>query len=133
MTDDVVDAVDTTTPIEPEPPIESATDEELDSAVDVPVDQPVEAGETPPEPGPSGPKTVGRLVADALRTAGLDDQTIFDATVFVAFRLAFATVNDALGAQPDRQVAEEAPPPLRAVVTFGRAVAEQPSTAAARG
>jgi uncharacterized peroxidase-related enzyme len=58
-----------------------------------------------------------------LRSAGLADREIFEATVFVAFRLAFSTVNDALGAQPDWQLAETAPPEVRAAVNFGRAPA----------
>jgi uncharacterized peroxidase-related enzyme len=36
----------------------------------------------------------------ALRDAGLDDGQIFAITTFVALRLAFSTVNDALGASP---------------------------------
>ena len=36
----------------------------------------------------------------ALRDAGFDDAQIFAITVFVAARLAFSTVNDALGARP---------------------------------
>lgn len=58
---------------------------------------------------------------DALRRAGLDDREIFEATLFSALRLAFSTVNDALGVTPDWQVAEAAPPEVRAVVRFGRA------------
>ena len=46
----------------------------------------------------------------ALRTAGLSDREIFEATAFIALRLAFSTVNDALGAQPDRQLVETSPP-----------------------
>jgi alkylhydroperoxidase/carboxymuconolactone decarboxylase family protein YurZ len=38
-------------------------------------------------------------------TLASEDEEIFDATVFVAFRLAFSTVNDALGARPDLQLA----------------------------
>lgn len=57
---------------------------------------------------------------ETLRSAGLSDQEIFDATTFVAFRLAFSTVNDALGARPDWQLAEAAPPEVRSAVTFGR-------------
>ena len=34
---------------------------------------------------------------ERLRSVGLDDREIFEATAFVAFRLAFSTVNDALG------------------------------------
>ena len=60
---------------------------------------------------------------DALRTAGLSEQEIFEATAFVAFRLAFSTVNDALGVGPDSQIAEAAPREVREAVTFGRAVA----------
>lgn len=57
---------------------------------------------------------------ERLREAGLGDQEIFEATVFVAFRLAFSTVNDALGAAPDGELAEAVPDAVRAAVTFGR-------------
>lgn len=60
---------------------------------------------------------------DALRKAGLSDREVFEATLFIAFRQAFSTVNDALGANPDRELAEQVPPEVRAAVTFGRAVA----------
>ena len=59
----------------------------------------------------------------ALRDAGLDDGQIFAVTAFVALRLAFSTINDALGAQPDAQLAESLPPEVRAAVTYGRPVA----------
>ena len=59
----------------------------------------------------------------ALRDAGLDDGQIFAITAFVALRLAFSTVNDALGAQPDGPLAQSLPPEVRAAVTFGRPVA----------
>ena len=55
-----------------------------------------------------------------LRDVGLDDQAIFEATAFVAFRLAFSTVNDALGAAPDKQLADDVPEAVRAAVTYGR-------------
>lgn len=58
---------------------------------------------------------------DALRTAGLSDREIFEATAFIALRLAFSTVNDALGAQPDPELVAAAPPEVRAAVTYGRA------------
>ncbi len=57
---------------------------------------------------------------DALRAAGLLDREIFEATLLTAFRLAFSIVNDALGASPDRHVYDEAPPELKAAVSFGR-------------
>ena len=63
----------------------------------------------------------------ALRDAGLDDQQIFAITTFVALRLAFSTVNDALGAQPDAQLAQSLPPEVREAVTYGRPVASPPS------
>jgi uncharacterized peroxidase-related enzyme len=55
-----------------------------------------------------------------LRDAGLSDREIFEATVFVALRLAFSTVNDALGAEPDGELVAAAPAEVRAAVTYGR-------------
>jgi uncharacterized peroxidase-related enzyme len=66
----------------------------------------------------------------ALRAAGLDDRAIFEATVFIAFRLAFSTVNDALGAAPDWQLVRTAPQEVNAAVTYGRAPQAMPSTSA---
>jgi uncharacterized peroxidase-related enzyme len=66
---------------------------------------------------------------DALRTAGFDDREIFEATLLLSLRLAFSTVNDALGAQPDRQLADAVPGPVRDAVTFGRPASETPSIA----
>lgn len=57
-----------------------------------------------------------------LRDAGLDDGQIFAITAFVALRLAFSTVNDALGAQPDAQLARSLPQQVRDAVTYGRPV-----------
>jgi hypothetical protein len=54
----------------------------------------------------------------------LSEQEIFEATVFIAFRLAFSTVNDALGARPDWQLAAAASPEVRDAVTFGRPTTE---------
>jgi len=59
----------------------------------------------------------------ALRDAGLDDGQIFAITAFVALRLAFSTINDALGVQPDAQLAQSLPPEIRDAVTYGRPVA----------
>lgn len=67
------------------------------------------------DPNRTGPEDV-----EELRAVGYDDQQIFAITLFVALRLAFATVNDALGAQPDPELAESAPAPVRDAVTFGR-------------
>ena len=57
---------------------------------------------------------------DDLRKAGLSDREIFEATAFIALRLAFSTVNDALGARPDEQLVAAAPPEVRAAVAYGR-------------
>jgi uncharacterized peroxidase-related enzyme len=60
----------------------------------------------------------------ALRDSGLDDGQIFAITAFVALRLAFSTINDSLGAQPDAQLAQSLPPEVREAVTYGRPVAQ---------
>jgi uncharacterized peroxidase-related enzyme len=57
---------------------------------------------------------------EALRSAGLNDEQIFAITTFVALRVAFSTVNDALGAQPDPQLVESLPNEVVAAVTYGR-------------
>jgi uncharacterized peroxidase-related enzyme len=56
----------------------------------------------------------------ALRNTGFDDSQIFGITAFVALRMAFSTVNDALGAVPDQELHDSLPQPLRAAITFGR-------------
>ncbi len=58
-----------------------------------------------------------------LRAAGFSDEQIFAVTVFVAMRVAFSTVNDALGALPDAAYRELAPSAVRAAVTYGRPMA----------
>jgi uncharacterized peroxidase-related enzyme len=55
-----------------------------------------------------------------LRNAGLSDEEIFEATTWIAFRMAFSAINDALGATPDPQLAEQAPRLVRQAVTYGR-------------
>lgn len=57
---------------------------------------------------------------EALRKAGFGDREVFEATVFIAFRIAFSTVNDALGVQPDAELVASVPDAVRAAVTFGR-------------
>jgi alkylhydroperoxidase family enzyme len=41
-----------------------------------------------------------------------------------ALRLAFSTINDSLGAQPDAQLAQSLPEEVREAVTYGRPVAQ---------
>lgn len=60
----------------------------------------------------------------ALRDAGFSDRQIFAITLFVALRIAFSTVNDALGVRPDAQLRETTPKPVLDAVTWGRAIAD---------
>jgi uncharacterized peroxidase-related enzyme len=73
------------------------------------------AGQMVQAPGETVPAQV-----DALRAAGLTEKEVVEATMFVALRLAFSTVNDALGARPDAQLVRAAPPEVLAAVTYGR-------------
>lgn len=68
-----------------------------------------------------------------LRDAGYDDAQIFAITVFVALRLAFAIVNDALGARPDAELLATVPASVRHAVTYGRPAAGADSSAKHRG
>lgn len=58
-----------------------------------------------------------------LRAVGFDDAQILAITVYAALRIAFSTVNDALGALPDRQLGVEVPAEVRNAVDFGRPIA----------
>ncbi len=60
---------------------------------------------------------------DELRAAGFTDAEIFSMTAFVALRVAFSTVNDALGCQPDPDLREFSPPEVLAAVDYGRPIA----------
>jgi uncharacterized peroxidase-related enzyme len=77
------------------------------------------------------PNSTTAADVQSLRAAGFDDAQIFAMSVFVALRIAFSTVNDALGTQPDRQLGVDAPAAVSDAVTFGRPVAtsepERPS------
>jgi SAM-dependent methyltransferase/alkylhydroperoxidase family enzyme len=56
----------------------------------------------------------------ALRDAGFDEAQIMAITVFVALRVAFSTVNDALGATPDPELVAGLPPAVTDAVVWGR-------------
>ena len=56
-----------------------------------------------------------------LREAGFDDRALYAVTLFVAMRLAFSTINSALGAGPDIELVTRAPLALRRAVDYGRA------------
>lgn len=58
----------------------------------------------------------------ALREAGFSDSQIFTITVFVALRLAFSTVNDALGVLPDAGLRATVPAAVLDAVTSGRPI-----------
>lgn len=62
-----------------------------------------------------------------LREAGLGDRQIFGLTLFAALRIVFSSVNDALGACPDAELAAKAPHAVLEAIDFGRL----PATAAA--
>ncbi len=66
------------------------------------------------------PNSASAEDVDTLGAAGLSDREIFEATVYVALRLAFSTVNDALGARPDTKLVADAPAEVLAAVTYGR-------------
>ena len=57
---------------------------------------------------------------EELRSAGYDDAQVVAITAYVALRIAFSTVNDALGVQPEPELADLAPEAVRAAVTYGR-------------
>ncbi|MDQ6846426.1 MAG: hypothetical protein M3019_02400 [Candidatus Dormibacteraeota bacterium] len=66
----------------------------------------------------------GTSAADVqeLRDAAFSDDQIFAITVFVALRIAFSTVNDALGICPDAALRSTAPQEVLEAVTFGRPI-----------
>jgi alkylhydroperoxidase family enzyme len=66
------------------------------------------------------PNAIEAGEVQGLRDAGFDETQIFAITTFVALRLAFSTINDALGAAPDSQLGRSMPGPVLSAVTFGR-------------
>ena len=72
----------------------------------------------------SDPNATTPADIQALRDCGLEDGQIFAITAFVALRLAFSTVNDSLGAQPDAELAQSLPREVREAVTYGRPTAQ---------
>jgi uncharacterized peroxidase-related enzyme len=59
-----------------------------------------------------------------LRDAGYSDAQIFAMTAYVALRLAFSTINDALGARPDSAFLMSAPQAVLDAVSYGRPIDE---------
>jgi len=66
------------------------------------------------------PSSTTAADVDELRETGWSDDQIFAITVFSALRMAFSTVNDALGADPDPDLAGTTPLALQEVLSFGR-------------
>ncbi|TQL03125.1 carboxymuconolactone decarboxylase family protein [Cellulomonas sp. SLBN-39] len=64
----------------------------------------------------TGPTTTTSADVAGLRAAGWTDGQVFAVTVFAALRVAFASVNDALGALPDDELAAVTPPDLVAAL-----------------
>lgn len=58
---------------------------------------------------------------ERLREAGYDERQILAITMYVGLRIAFSSINDALGIQPDHEL--DQPGPVRAAVDFGRRIA----------
>lgn len=68
------------------------------------------------------PGSRSEVEVDALREAGWTDEEVFRATAFVSLRIAFSTVNGALGAAPDAELGALAPPEVAELVTWGRPI-----------
>ena len=66
------------------------------------------------------PNATTQADIDRLRSVGFSDREILEATTWIAFRLAFSTINDAVGAVPDAQLVENAPGLVRQAVGYGR-------------
>jgi uncharacterized peroxidase-related enzyme len=63
---------------------------------------------------------------EELRRAGLDDERIFAMTLFAALRMAFSTVNNALGAHPDHEIGAQAHPEVLSAIDYGRPIGSPP-------
>ncbi|MEP7020562.1 MAG: hypothetical protein ABI808_07920 [Pseudonocardiales bacterium] len=72
-----------------------------------------------------GPNDTSAADVQELRDAGFSDSQIFTITTFVALRLAFSTINDALGLLPDAAIRTTAPAAVLDAVTFGRPIETQ--------
>jgi uncharacterized peroxidase-related enzyme len=68
---------------------------------------------------------------DTLRRHGLSEEDIFQVVLAVAARCFFATVLDAVGAEPDPVYRDRIEPELRELLTVGRPIADVPAAATA--
>ena len=69
------------------------------------------------------PNATSAADVQRLRDAGFTDPEILAITLFVGLRMAFSSVNDALGAAPDPALRSTAPPAVLDAVTYGRPIA----------
>ncbi|RBY92632.1 hypothetical protein DQ241_00680 [Blastococcus sp. TF02A-30] len=70
------------------------------------------------------PNAIGETDVQELRDAGFTDAQVLALTAYVALRLAFSTVNDALGVRPEPELVRGAPDAVRQAVTWGRGAEE---------
>jgi hypothetical protein len=68
------------------------------------------------------PNATSAADVQALRDAGFSDAQIFTITVFVALRLAFSTVNAALGLLPDAALRSTSSRAVLDAAAFGRPI-----------
>lgn len=73
------------------------------------------------------PNRTSEADVQALRDVGYRDSEIFAITVLIALRIAFSTVNDALGTGPDAAFRSTAPEAVLDAVTFGRPIDQETS------
>ncbi len=76
----------------------------------------------------SDPNRTVAADVQALRAVGYDERQILAITSYIALRIAFSTVNDALGAAPDAQLRTTVPEPVRRSVTWGRPIMAPPTS-----
>lgn len=71
------------------------------------------------------PNRIQPADVQAMRDAGYSDAQIFGITAYIALRMAFSTVNDALGARPDSALRTSAPKQILDAVNYGRAIDDE--------
>jgi len=72
------------------------------------------------------PNAISASDVQKLRDAGYSDAQILAITTYIGLRIAFSTVNDALGASPDWQLLTSTPTEVHEAVTYGRSPARPP-------
>jgi alkylhydroperoxidase family enzyme len=70
------------------------------------------------------PNATRQTEVQELRDAGFTEVQVLAVTAYVALRLAFSTVNDALGVRPEAELVRGAPDQVREAVTWGRGAEE---------